>query len=44
MDAIARLLQVVTNGHSDGGAPKGGIKLDGGDGTLRAPLAPPFDR
>ncbi len=42
---IARQLRVVTNSHSpSGGRPQGGVKIDGGDGTLGAPLAPPFDR
>ncbi|HKX19316.1 MAG TPA: hypothetical protein VJT33_15000 [bacterium] len=39
---IARQLQVITNSNHNGGAPQGGYKLDGGDGTLLAPLAPMF--
>ena len=44
MRIITHALQVVTNSHHDGGQPVGGVKLDGGDGALLAPLAPPFDR
>jgi hypothetical protein len=42
---IARQLRVVSNSSSpSGGRPRSGVKIDGGDGPLRAPLAPPFDR
>jgi hypothetical protein len=44
MMIITRALQVVTNSHHNGQQPVGGVKLDGGDGALLAPLAPPFDR
>ncbi len=43
---IANNLRVVTNSYNptNGGPPRGGVKIDSGDGTLSAPLAPPFDR
>ena len=43
LNRLVGLLQVVTNSHHNGGQPQGGIKLDAGDGTLLAPLAPPFN-
>ena len=44
LDLIARQLEVVTNSFNptNGEAPRTGVKLDGGDGRLLAPLAPPF--
>ncbi len=44
LDLIARQLQVVTNSFTptNGEAPRTGVKLEGADGRLLAPLAPPF--
>ncbi len=45
-EVIGAQLRIVTNGFdpTNGRQPRNGVKLDGGDGTLSAPLAPPFDR
>lgn len=45
-EVIGSQLRIVTNAFdpSTGGRPRNGVKLDGGDGALSAPLAPPFDR
>ena len=42
---LVKQLQVVTNSFEPtaGGPPRMGIKIDGGDGALPVPLAPPFD-
>jgi hypothetical protein len=44
MIQAASLVKIVTNSFntSTGGVPRTGYKIDGGDGTLLAPLAPPF--
>ncbi len=46
MTKISSVLQIVKNSYdpTTGGPPRNGVKLDGGDGTLSAPLAPPFNR
>jgi len=46
MRIIASVLQIVANSYdpTTGGPPRNGVKLDGGDGTLSVPVAPPFNR
>lgn len=43
---IGAACRIVRNSFNpgSGGPPRNGVKLDGGDGTLSVPLAPPFDR
>ncbi len=45
LHTMASNIQIVTNSYNptNGGKPRNGFKLDGGDGTLPVPLAPPFN-
>jgi hypothetical protein len=45
LDTIAKYIMLVSNSFNPttGGPPRNGVKIDGGDGTLRKPVAPPFD-
>jgi len=44
MKKISAVIRIVANSSNttDGTAPRNGVKLDGGDGSLRIPLAPSF--
>jgi hypothetical protein len=45
MEKIGAVTRIVKNSSGPGGGrPRNGVKLDGGDGALRTPLAPNFDR